>query len=346
MNIPPIDKAARAIAAQQFVRAADPALGLDAGSITIASADASFRRYFRVMSHGNGRANSYIVMDAPPTHEDCKPFLHVAELFAQAGVHVPHVFAQDLAQGFLLLEDLGTRTYLPELNEHSGATLYASAFDALIKIQQATRTDQLPPYDAQRLMQEMMLFPVWYLDKHLGKPPTAAQMNVLQAAFETILKVNLAEPQVYVHRDFHSRNLMVTHVNNPGIIDFQDAVTGPISYDLVSLLRDAYIQWPEAQQIDFAIRYWEKARASGLPVRHDFGEFWRDFELMGLQRHLKVLGIFARLCHRDGKEGYLKDIPLVSKYTRTVLERYRVFLPLLKILDAAENYARPVGYTF
>jgi N-acetylmuramate 1-kinase len=259
---------------------------------------------------------------------------------------VPHVFAQDLAQGFLLLEDLGTRTYLPELNEHSAATLYGSAFDALIKIQQATRTDQLPQYDAQRLTQEMMLFPVWYLDKHLGKPPTAAQMNVLQSAFETILKVNLAEPQVYVHRDFHSRNLMVAHVNNPGIIDFQDAVIGPISYDLVSLLRDAYIQWPEAQQIDFAIRYWEKARVAGLPIRHDFGEFWRDFELMGLQRHLKVLGIFARLYHRDGKEGYLKDIPLVSKYTRAVLERYRVFLPLLKILDAAENYARPVGYTF
>jgi aminoglycoside/choline kinase family phosphotransferase len=285
-------------------------------------------------------------MDAPPSHEDCKPFLHVAQLFGAAGAHVPRVLAQDLDNGFLLLEDLGTRTYLPELNENTAPALYQAAFDAQIKIQLATQAGELPPYDTQRLMAEMMLFPQWYLDKHLGKPATNDQLNTLKAAFEAIVKVNLAEPQVYVHRDFHSRNLMLTTENSPGIIDFQDAVIGPISYDLVSLLRDAYIEWPEALQIDLAIRYWEKARAAGLPVRHDFGEFWRDFELMGLQRHLKVLGIFARLHHRDGKDGYLKDIPLVSQYTRAALERYRAFLPVLKILDAAENYSRAAGYTF
>jgi N-acetylmuramate 1-kinase len=343
MAHPPIDKQARLVGAQEFVRNNRAPLGLDADSLASASADASFRRYFRVTGDA-GR--TYIVMDAPPSHEDCTRFLHAGQLFGSAGAHVPHVFVQDLEQGYLLLEDLGAHTYLHELSTQSAPALYNDAFDTLIKIQLATRADALPPYNTQRLTNEMMLFPVWYLDTHLGKPATDAQMNTLNAAFETILKVNLAEPQVYVHRDFHSRNLMLTQPNNPGVIDFQDAVVGPMSYDMVSLLRDAYIEWPEAQQLDFAIRYWEKARAAGLPVRHDFGDFWRDFEIMGLQRHLKVLGIFARLYHRDGKEGYLKDLPLVSKYTRAALERYRVFLPLLKILDAAENYSRPTGYTF
>jgi N-acetylmuramate 1-kinase len=342
MNLPPIDKTERQEGARAFAQTAPALLGIDPQTLTIASADASFRRYFRVRGDGA----SYVVMDAPPTHEDCRPFLHVAQLFDAAGAHVPRIYAQDLAHGYLLLEDLGDRTYLPELAPANAGALYGEAFDALINIQLASKPGQLPPYDAQRLGSEMMLFTQWYLDKHLGKPATDAQLNTLKSAFDAIIKVNLAEPCVYVHRDFHSRNLMVTAQQSPGIIDFQDAVYGPLTYDLVSLLRDAYIEWPEAQQIDWAIRYWEKARAAGLPVAHDFGDFWRDFELMGLQRHLKVLGIFARLYHRDGKAGYLNDIPLVSRYTRAVLERYRVFLPLLRILDAAENYGRSAGYTF
>ncbi|MGL4575007.1 MAG: aminoglycoside phosphotransferase family protein [Burkholderiaceae bacterium] len=342
MTLAPIDKAARERGALGFVQQLQGQYGLAPETLQIASADASFRRYFRVQ----GGANSYIIMDAPPTHENCTPYLHVSQLFGAAGVHVPQVHAQDLEQGFLLLEDLGQTMYLPQLTESSASALYGAAFDALLKIQRASKPDELPPYNRDRLVNEMMLFPAWYLDKHLGKPASADQMNVIAAAFETIAKVALAQPAVYVHRDFHSRNLMVTQHDSPGVIDFQDAVLGPITYDLVSLLRDAYIEWPEPQQIDWTIRYWEKARAAGLRVPQDFGDFWRDFELMGLQRHLKVLGIFARLYHRDGKEGYLKDLPLVSRYTRAVLERYRVFLPLLKILDAAENYLRPTGYTF
>jgi N-acetylmuramate 1-kinase len=342
MSLGPIDHAARLQGARDFAHTAGAPWHIDADSLTPASADASFRRYFRVQA----RAGTYIVMDAPPSHENCQPFVRVAELFSAASMHVPKIFAQDLTAGYLLLEDLGTRTYLPELNAHSAPQLYGAAFDALVRIQLASQPDQLPAYDAKRLGDEMALFPQWYLDKHLGKPLNDTQRSAVQAAFDIILKVNLAEPQVYVHRDFHCRNLMVTHHNSPGVIDFQDAVTGPLSYDLVSLLRDAYIEWPEAQQIDFAIRYWEQARAAGLPVRADFGDFWRDFEFMGLQRHLKVLGIFARLYHRDGKAGYLRDIPRVSRYARTVLERYRMLLPLLKVLDAAENFQRPTGYTF
>jgi aminoglycoside/choline kinase family phosphotransferase len=329
---------------QAFVQSHAPAYGLRADTLAPASADASFRRYFRVQ----GAAASYIVMDAPPSHEDCRPFIHVAQLFGATGIQVPRVLEQDLAGGFLLLTDLGRQTYLTALRSEaaSASVLYLDALNALVQLQRGTVPDSLPSYDAERLKREMMLFPEWYLDRHLGKPATAEQMKTIDAAFDTILKVNLAEPQVYVHRDYHSRNLMRTAEHNPGVLDFQDAVIGPMSYDLVSLLRDAYIEWPEEQQLDWAVRYWERARTAGLPVREDFGDFWRDFEIMGLQRHLKVLGIFARLYHRDGKDGYLKDIPLVSKYARAVMERYRIFLPLLKILDEAEGYARPTGYTF
>ncbi|MFM2398787.1 MAG: hypothetical protein RL341_944 [Pseudomonadota bacterium] len=342
MTLAPIDKAARERGALGFVQQLQSQYGLAPETLQIASADASFRRYFRV----HAGSTSYIIMDAPPTHENCAPYLHVSQLFGAAGVHVPQIHAQDLEQGFLLLEDLGQTMYLPQLTQSSAPALYSAAFDALMKIQRASKPAELRPYNRERLINEMMLFPTWYLDKHLGRPASTDQMNVITAAFETIAKAALAQSTVYVHRDFHSRNLMVTQQDSPGVIDFQDALHGPITYDLVSLLRDAYIEWPEQQQIDWTIRYWEKARAAALPVPQDFGEFWRDFELMGLQRHLKVLGIFARLYHRDGKDGYLKDIPLVSRYTRAVLERYRVFLPLLKILDAAENYQRPTGYTF
>ena len=316
-------------------------LGGDSLDIAPASADASFRRYFRVTAKGR----DYIVMDAPPAHEDCRPFVAVARLFRDAGVHVPEVLAQDLDQGFLLLTDLGNTTYLSALNESTARELYLASNDALVRIQQASRPGVLPEYDRALLTRELMLFPEWYVAKHLGVAVSDQQKAILDTVFERILANNLAQPQVYVHRDWHSRNLMVSDPN-PGILDFQDAVYGPITYDLASIYRDAYIQWDEEQQLDWVIRYWEKARAARLPVRADFGDFWRDFEWMGAQRHIKVLGIFARLYHRDGKDGYLKDMPLVMHYLRKVCERYDELKPLLFLLDGLENREVKVGYTF
>ncbi|MDA8129814.1 MAG: phosphotransferase [Betaproteobacteria bacterium] len=321
-------------------------LGGDSLDIAPASADASFRRYFRVTAKGR----DYIVMDAPPAHEDCRPFIAVARLFADAGVHVPKVLAQDLDQGFLLLTDLGNTTYLSALAGDApdplvARELYLASNDALIRIQQASRPGVLPEYDQALLTRELMLFPDWYVAKHLGVVLNDEQKAVLDTAFARILANNLAQPRVYVHRDWHSRNLMVSDPN-PGILDFQDAVHGPITYDLASIYRDAYIQWDEEQQLDWVIRYWEKARLARLPVREDFGEFWRDFEWMGAQRHIKVLGIFARLYHRDGKDGYLKDMPLVMHYLRKACERYDDLKPLLFLLDGLENREVKVGYTF
>jgi aminoglycoside/choline kinase family phosphotransferase len=306
-----------------------------------ASEDASFRRYFRV-SVG---ARTYIAMDAPPEHEDCRPFVRVARLFAAAGVHVPAVLHENLGEGFLLLSDLGNRTYLQALDAAAAPALYDDANEALIKIQLASRDGVLPEYDRALLLRELRLFPDWYVKRHLGVTPTPGQEEVLNAAFELILSNNLAQPRVFVHRDYHSRNLMVSEPN-PGILDFQDAVYGPITYDLVSLYRDAYIGWDEQHQLDWVIRYWEKARKAGLPVDADFGSFYRDFELMGAQRQLKVLGIFARLFHRDGKSGYLKDMPLVMSYLRTACERYHALAPLLGLLDELEQRQPRAGYTF
>jgi len=316
-------------------------LGADSLDIAPASADASFRRYFRVSTKGR----DYIVMDAPPAHEDCRPFVAVARLFADAGVHVPQVLGEDLEQGFLLLSDLGNTTYLSALNDSTARELYLASNDALIRIQQASRPGVLPEYDRALLTRELMLFPDWYVAKHLGVEMKEDQRAILDTVFERLLANNLAQPQVYVHRDWHSRNLMVSEPN-PGILDFQDAVHGPITYDLASIYRDAYIQWDEEMQLDWVIRYWEKARAARLPVRDDFGEFWRDFEWMGAQRHIKVLGIFARLYHRDGKDGYLKDMPLVMHYLRKVCERYDELKPLLFLLDALQDRQPQAGYTF
>ncbi|MBI3480254.1 MAG: phosphotransferase [Nitrosomonadales bacterium] len=310
-----------------------------------ASADASFRRYFRAtFADGHTR----VVMDAPPQHEDCRPFLHVAGLFENAGTHVPHVYAQDLEQGFLLLSDLGNTTYLQALHGKNIAVakrLYGAATDALIKIQLASRENELPPYDEALLRRELNLFPEWYIAKHLNYTLNEKQSTKLETVFQLILASNLAQPRVYVHRDYHSRNLMVTEPN-PGILDFQDAVYGPITYDLASLFKDAYIHWEEAQIIDWLIRYWEKARQAGLPVHDDFGAFYRDYEWMGVQRHIKVLGIFARLYHRDGKEGYLKDMPLVMDYLRRACARYIDLKPLLNLLDELEPRDEQTGYTF
>lgn len=311
-------------------------------SLAPASADASFRRYFRV-SFADG--HSQIVMDAPPTREDIRPWLHVQRLFHDAGVHVPDVLTSNVGQGFLLISDLGSTTYLAALADANADEHYGAAIDALIRIQLASRPNELPAYDRALLKRELDLFPDWYLAKHAAFELSESRRSDLETVFARILAVNLAEPPVYVHRDYHSRNLMVTEPN-PGVVDFQDAVYGPISYDLVSLFKDAYISWPEERTLDWLIRYWQQARRAGLPVRSDFADFHRDYEWMGVQRHVKVLGIFARLYHRDGKDGYLKDMPLVARYLRAACERYRDLAPLLRLLDEIEDRQVKAGYTF
>jgi len=293
---------------------------------------------------GGGKP-SLIAMDAPPDKESCEPFVRVAGLFGEAGVNVPVIHAQDLAQGFLLLSDLGDTTYLAALDERSAGVLYGHALDALVRIQLASRPAALPDYDRELLERELRLFPDWYVARQLRRELSAVQAAALDRSFSAILDNNLSQPRVYVHRDYHSRNLMVCEPC-PGILDFQDAVYGPITYDLVSLLRDAYITWEEERVIDWAVRYWEKARSARLPVAADFADFYRDFEWMGAQRQLKVLGIFARLSLRDGKHGYLKDQPLVMRYLRRACERYRELAPLAHLLDDLEVTEKRVGYSF
>lgn len=314
--------------------------------LTTASADASFRRYFRVhLIAENGDEETLIAMDAPPPQENCEPFVRVAKLFGEAGMHVPSVIAQDLTQGFLLLSDLGDVTYLSKLNQETASGLYHDANMALIKLQLASQPNVLPDYDAELLTREMQLFPDWYINKHLNLTLSEKQKAALQQTFEVLNNNILAQGKVYVHRDYHARNLMVCD-DNPGVLDFQDAVYGPITYDLVSLLKDAYISWDEEQIIDWCVRYWQAARKAELPVPDDFSEFYRDFEYMGAQRHIKVLGIFARLYHRDGKDGYLKDMPLVMAYLRKVCERYIELKPMLRLLDSLEGTQPQVSYTF
>ena len=298
-------------------------------ALTPASEDASFRRYFRATLE-DGR--SYVAMDAPPEKEDCRPFIHVARLLEEAGVHAPRVHAEDLARGFLLLSDLGTRTYLALLDAENAPRLFADAIEALIRWQLATRASELPPYDEALLRREMQLFPDWYVARHLGVELSGQQKQALEAIFALLVKSALAQPKVYVHRDYMPRNLMVSDPN-PGVLDFQDAVIGPITYDMVSLVRDAFVSWEEERVLDWSVRYWEKARQAGLPVDADFGEFWRAFEWMGLQRHLKVLGIFARINYRDGKPRYLADTPRFIKYARDVAKRYSSLKPLTRLLD-------------
>jgi aminoglycoside/choline kinase family phosphotransferase len=320
-----------------------PEHGLQLETLRAASADASFRRYFRI----DTAAASVVAMDAPPDKEDVRPFIHVAQLLRDAGLNAPQVLARDVAHGFLLLTDLGTTTYLDALN--AGAcdadALMLDAIDALIRWQLATRPGELPPYDEALLTRELMLFPDWYVARHLGRTLDARQSQTLEAMFRRIVASNLAQPAVYVHRDYMPRNLMVA-TPNPGILDFQDAVYGPITYDLASLLRDAFISWEEERVIDWAVRYWERARRARLPVAADFGEFYRDFEWMGLQRHLKVLGIFARINYRDGKPQYLADTPRFVKYVRAVTQRYGALAPLARLIDELEGVELRVGYTF
>jgi N-acetylmuramate 1-kinase len=308
-----------------------------------ASADASFRRYFRI---DGDDGQTYIVMDAPPPAEDVRPFIQIAQLFDQIHLTVPQVVAQDVTQGLLLLTDLGTTMYFNALNNDTAHALYMDAIDSLVVLQSQSQPDVLPEYDRDFFQRELMIFPEWYLGTHLGATLSDEQNSSLQKVFDALLANIVAQPQVYVHRDFHSRNLMVMDQGNPGILDFQGALYGPLTYDLVSLLRDAYIHWDEEKVLDWAIRYWEKARRAGLPVTPDFDQFYRDFEFMGLQRHLKILGIFARLAHRDGKDAYLKDIPLVMSYVRKTAQRYNILIPLLRLLDVLEDTAPVVGFTF
>jgi len=314
-------------------------------SLTPASADASFRRYFRVHTE----ASTLIAMDAPPPQEDCAPFVHAAQVLGEAGLNVPQVIAQNLEQGFLLLTDLGDTTFLSALNPSTANDLYRDARQALIKMQLASKPGTFPLYDEALLMREMQLFPDWYVAKHSKIELSASQQAVMQKTFALLNKNILAQAQVYVHRDYHSRNLMVCQGEygaNPGVLDFQDAVYGPITYDLVSLLKDAYIRWEEDQVLDWVVRFWQEAREAGLPVPGDIADFYRDFEWMGAQRHIKILGIFARLYHRDGKDGYLKDMPLVMDYLRRVCARYIELRPFLRLLDELEGNAPQAGYTF
>ena len=313
-------------------------------SLAPASADASFRRYFRVYTD----ERRYIVMDAPPEQEDCRPFIAVAALLSQQGLNVPQVRAQDLGLGLLLLDDLGERLYLPELNEASADALYGEAIQALIRLQstpaEVLRAAALPAYDRELLLAEMHLFRDWYLQRHLGLSLTEQEQRRLDALFAFLADSALAQPQVLVHRDYHSRNLMVSDsvisdpgqiYSGPGILDFQDAVIGAVSYDLVSLLRDCYIVWPLQRVQGWAEDYFHQAQAAGiLSAGISLPQFMRWFDLMGIQRHLKASGIFARLNHRDGKPGYLDDIPRTLDYIRRVGAAYPEVDDLRQLLDS------------
>lgn len=320
-----------------------------------ASADASFRRYLRIDTATGG---SRIVMDAPPDKENCKPFVQVQGLMAAAGLNVPQILAFDEPTGFMLLSDLGHQTVIERLNPEKPQDAYAwyqQATDVLLQWQKASTPGVLPAYDEPLLRRELALFPDWYLAKHRAVTLDDKQQATLGSAFDAIVAHNLAAPQVYVHRDFMTRNLMApTEQGAPlGVLDFQDAVYGPITYDIASLLRDAFISWEEEFVIDITVRYWEKARKAGLLGAtsasgwgDDFGEFYRAVEWMGLQRHLKVAGIFARLTLRDGKPKYLADAPRFIAYIRATANRYRQLGPLLKMLDSIEGTEPVVGFAY
>jgi len=303
--------------------------GIHDYEIAPASADASFRRYFRVRYD----ATSRIVMDAPPAQEDCHPFIKVSSLMAGIGLHVPVVLRQDLQQGFLLLTDLGERMYLSELNENTVEPLYQDAMQALLRLQAHGPAD-LPPYDRRLLMNEMELFRQWYLELHLAMQLSERDIAIIDAAFAYLAEAALQQPRVIVHRDYHSRNLMIS-APNPGILDFQDAVIGPVTYDLVSLLRDCYIAWPRQQVENWVKQYYLQVRAEGLLPDISESQFITWFDLMGIQRHLKASGIFARLNYRDAKPGYLKDIPRTLGYVTEVGKDYPALKTFIELVEQA-----------
>jgi aminoglycoside/choline kinase family phosphotransferase len=344
MTIPFAD-AARESAFHRWLAALAPRFGLRADTLAPASADASFRRYLRIGADGGG---SFIIMDAPPDKENCEPFVRIAALMREAGLHVPQVLDWDAPQGFMLLSDLGTRTLLEVLEPEQPQAAFAyfeQATDELVKWQRASRPGVLPPYDEALLRREVELFAEWYCKRHLQRELTGSELQLWHQGTEVLLKANLASASVYVHRDFMPRNLMVS-TPTLGVLDFQDAVYGPITYDIASLLRDAFISWPEEMVIDHTVRYWDKARKAGLPVTADFAQFWPQVEWMGLQRHLKVLGIFARIHYRDGKPKYLADTPRFLAYVRSTVTRYNALAPLAKLFDALENRSATAGYFF
>ena len=349
----------RADAFNSWLAAQAPLHQLNPGSVRSASADASFRRYFRVDSSSPALGPSCIIMDAPPDKEDCEPFAKVAALMQQAGLHAPRVLAWDKPQGFMLLSDLGAQTMMEVINPpaavdaiaqptNADRELYAQATDALVKWQLASQPNVLPEYDEALLNRELALLPDWYIAQHKQLVLTAEQHTILSDAFAQIVTSNLQSlggARVFVHRDFMPRNLMVRN-GQLGVLDFQDAVYGPITYDIASLMRDAFLTWEEDFVLDITVRYWQKARAAGLPVGDDFGEFYRAVEWMGLQRHIKILGIFARLTLRDGKAKYLADTPRFVKYVRATCARYRQLGPLMVLLDHIEGNETRIGYTF
>ena len=358
-------------------------------TLRLASADASFRRYLCVDSSDAG-VGRRIIMDAPPALENCRPFVAIAHLMAQAGLNVPQILAWDEANGFMLLSDLGAQTMMQAMNRdnpQANHAMYMQAVDALIALQLASKPDVLPPYDEALLRRELALFPDWYLAKHRGVAVEGEVRSTLDTAFNHIVKQNLSWPSVYVHRDFMPRNLMLAvggselteatcvgasperragppqassapsggsaprvagsvGASSLGVLDFQDAVYGPITYDIASLMRDAFLTWEEDFVLEITIRYWEKARKAGLPVGDDFGEFYRGVEWMGLQRHLKVAGIFARLTLRDGKPQYLADTPRFIHYIRATTNRYRELKPLLRLIDRIEGTEPSTGFAY
>jgi aminoglycoside/choline kinase family phosphotransferase len=359
------DPARQALFAAWFDRVQN-AHQLDASTLGLASADASFRRYFRVQ----GPHGTRVIMDAPPDKENCQPFVDIANLLTQAGLHAPDILDWDQSHGFMLLTDLGTLTMMQfmdargDLNPAYSVTgqalsappldLYLGAVDTLVQWQLASRPNVLPPYDHALLLRELELFPQWYIGAHRQVTLDAAQRKVLDDSFALLIENNLSWPSVYVHRDFMPRNLMVPLEGLPpqldattlGVLDFQDAVYGPITYDIASLMRDAFLSWDEDFCLDVTIRYWEKARKAGLPVGDDFGEFYRGVEWMGLQRHLKVAGIFARLTLRDGKPKYLADTPRFIHYIRSTCSRYMQLKPLLRLVENIEGIEVPNVFAF
>ena len=330
-----------------WLAARAPQYGLDLATLAPASADASFRRYFRVAS-GGAHGASLIAVDAPPL-EKCREFVQVAQRLADAGVHVPRVLEADFDAGLMLVTDLGTASYLAALTDAGpgprSRDLMRDALDTLIRWQCASKPNVLPPFDEAFLRREMELMPEWYLQRHLGREVDDATRGVLDRTFALLVANALAQPQVFMLRDFMPRNLMIA-TPNPGVLDFQDAVYGPITYDVASLLRDAFIGWDEEFELDCFVYYWERAKKAGLPVDPDFGEFYRQLEWMGLQRHIKVLGLFCRIHYRDGKAHYMADLPRFLDYAGKVAHRYRPLGPFARLIDDLRGQSAAVGYTF
>ena len=331
---------ARKAAAAAWLQSIGGRYGLQVETLAPASSDAGFRRYFRV---AGADGKTYIVMDAPVDKVDSEPFVRIDALMTGIGLNVPVIHEKDLAQGFMLLSDLGRQTYLDVLNEENAAKLFDLATTELVKWQAASKPGVLPEYDHAVLSRELGLFSEWYVARHRGFAMTEKQQAVINTVFERIMANNLAEAKVFVHRDFMPRNLMVTDTA-PGILDFQDALYGPVSYDIASLMRDAFVSWGEEFVLDISIRYWDKARKAGIPVPKDFGAFWKDIEWMGIQRHLKVLGIFARINYRDGKPKYLADTPRFIHYVRQTANRYDELKAINWLLDCFEDSSTQEAY--